>query len=93
MELVQRLGADKQIFSNLLLSIGGKLEPHKCNYKVLYWKFDGTGKPYVDCTVQALLHIEFCDGTFIIFGINYLLSNHLSKYLGLHKDCTENQDL
>ena len=90
-EVISRLKEDTQLFSNLLWATGGAMEPRKCNYSVLHWKFRDDGTPYVDMQEHPQVQIHSADGKKIISKVKYMMPDASSKYLGHYKDLIGNQ--
>ena len=67
------------------------MEPRKCNYSVLHWKFCDDGTPYVDMQEHPQVQIQSADGREIISKVKYMMPDASSKYLGHYKDLIGNQ--
>jgi hypothetical protein len=56
--LVTKMSADSQLWSDLLHTAGGALEFPKLYCYVSYWKFEPSGRPYLDDTIDITLPIS-----------------------------------
>ena len=89
--LIQQLQDDIQRFCHLLWTTGGKLEPRKCNYTLMLWKFTEDGSPYLDNTIYKNIGINNVEGN-ICSNIKYLCPDQASKYLGHYKEVSGSQE-
>ena len=89
-DLIERLQKDTQLFSDLLWTTGGKLEPRKCNYSLMIWKFDENGAPSLDHSSHDSIVIKDNQGS-VISNVQYLLPEESVKYLGHHKELSGTQ--
>ena len=79
--IIENLKQDINLFGGLLRSSGGRLEPSKCSYTMLTWKFDNDGFPYPDSSTYPSLLITDCHND-VVANIKYLQPSTEYKYLG-----------
>jgi len=87
---VDQLRSDIQVFSELLWTTGGKLEPKKCNFTLMHWKFKENGEPYLDNTTHNAINITDTQGN-ICSVIKYVPPDKATKYLGHYKEVIGSQ--
>jgi hypothetical protein len=88
--LINNLQRDITLFSWLLWTTGGQLEPKKCNYTMMHWKFTEDGDPYLDDTTHSSIEIKDVNHK-VCSTIKFLHPEEASKYLGHIKEVAGTQ--
>jgi hypothetical protein len=64
--LVSKMAQDSQLWSDLLTASGAALELSKMYFYISSWKFEQSGKPYLDDSIQTTIPVLSPDRTSIV---------------------------
>jgi hypothetical protein len=69
-ELVEKMAVDSQLWHDLLHVAGAALEFSKLFYYVSYWRFEPSGRPYLDDNISTTMPMSNPDRTTTLHFIN-----------------------
>jgi hypothetical protein len=61
--LVEKMAEDSQLWSDLLTASGAAMELSKMYFYISCWKFEASGRPYLDDTIQTTIPVKSPDRT------------------------------
>lgn len=88
--MIERPQIDTQLFSDLLWTTDGKLEPRKCNYSLAIWKSNENRAPSLEYSSYNPIVIKDNQGS-ALSNVEYFLPEESVKYLGYHKELSGTQ--
>jgi hypothetical protein len=60
-KLVSMMAQDPQLWSDLLTAAGAALELSKMYFYISLWKFEPSGKPFLDDSIETTIPVESAD--------------------------------
>jgi hypothetical protein len=93
--LVTLMAEDSQLWSDLLHGAGTALECNKLYFYVSYWKFEPSGRPYLDATLKTTIPVSSPDRSTTVHksGSELIVRTGMAKILTQYRPSALNRRL